>query len=95
MPLTGYNSKSVDSISKTKTSAADCFEIKYPGRKINDCDQRMTCPLDIKYSVFVKDKSIVKTLELQKREVVRFINENFLPFMLVDCKLSQILKNEC
>ena len=88
MPLTGYNSKSVDGISKSRTSATDCFEIKYPGRKNNDCDQRMTCPLDIKYSIFVKDKSIVKTVELQKREVVRYINENLLPIFLVDCKLS-------
>ena len=84
----GYNRKSVDGISKSKTSATYCFEIKYPERKINDFNQRMTCPLDFKYSIFVKDKSIVKTLELQKREVVRYFNENLLPLFLINCKLS-------
>ena len=36
MPLSGYNEKSIEPIEKSKTSAKDCFQLKYPGKQVTD-----------------------------------------------------------
>ena len=78
MPLTGYNTSSIDGIEKSKTSARECFLLKFPKKIISEVEQRFTCPLDIKYPIFVKKGDFEKAGTLNDKEVSSLFLVNFL-----------------
>lgn len=78
MPLTGYNKGSIDGIEKSKTSAKECFLMKFPKKTITEVEHRFTCPLDIKYPIFVKKGDFEKAGTLNDKEVSSLFLVNFL-----------------
>ena len=69
MPLSGYHESSKEGIDKSKESAKDCLNLKFPEKKVTEKDFRFTCPLDLKYPIFTKKDKIVKTATLAEGEV--------------------------
>ena len=72
LPTSGGNNRSREAIEKTLKSAKGAFEMKFPSVPMTASDKRMTCPLEIKYPIFLRKDRIVRSSKLENAEVGLF-----------------------
>ena len=60
-----------DAVLRTRQAAKNILEMKFPGVEPTDASIKLTCSLEIKYSLFTQEKGVEKSGQLSNLEVLK------------------------
>ena len=68
LPSSG-SSRAEEAVQRSRAAASQVLEMKYPNLGISDQMISRTCPMEIKYSCFLRDSLVTKSRNLDNLEV--------------------------
>ena len=77
IPHQSGSSRSAKAVEKTVNSGTAMLKMKFPNEEVTDVKLQVTCPIEIKFPLFLQDEGVVKVLQLDSSEVFFIIQKSY------------------
>ena len=61
------------------------LEMKFPNQDVTDIKLQVTCPIELKFPLFLQEDGVVKVLQMNSSEVFSLLKNVIHTILYIDC----------